>query len=187
MIIQCPQCRTRYNVDDKKISQEKHQVECKACSHVFLVTGESGDGTQDVVERTVSPGKNAAGIPPKVKSVLVVDDSKFFLEMIADILEPLHVNLLVATDGLEALDVMKKKSPDLVLLDLNLPKKNGFEVIREVRSNPALKDICLLAMSGVYHKEVDAAEAKKVGANDFIKKSFKPEELQQFVKMWLIW
>jgi CheY-like chemotaxis protein len=153
-----------------------------------MVTGEiCGNVDEGNIGSASSPDKTSAGIPAKVKTVLVVDDAKFFREMITDILEPLHLNLLIATDGVEALDVIKKKSPDLVLLDLNLPNKNGFEVIREVRSSPELKDICLLAMSGVYHKEADAVEAKRVGANDFIKKSFKPEELQQFVKMWLIW
>ena len=101
-----------------------------------------------------------------------MDDSRFFREMILDILKPLHANFLIATDGIQALQVIEKENPDLVLLDLNLPKKNGFEIIRDVRSSPSLKDICLLAMSGVYYKEVDAAEVKRVGANDFIKKSF---------------
>jgi predicted Zn finger-like uncharacterized protein len=186
MIAQCPQCSTKYKVDDRNVSQENLQLECPTCSQVFKVAND-GAGREEVEHSGAISSKCSAGVPAEAKTVLVVDDSRFFREMIFDILQPLHLNLLAASDGVEALEVIKGKGPDLVLLDLNLPKKNGFEIIREIRSAPAYEDICLLAMSGVYHKEVDAAEAKKAGANDFIKKSFRPEELQKFVKMWLIW
>ncbi len=186
MIAQCPQCRTQYKVDDRNLSQENLQLECPTCSQVFKMA-DAGISREEVEHAAAIYSKCSAGVPAATKTVLVVDDSRFFREMIFDILQPLHLNLLAASDGVEALEEIKRREPDLVLLDLNLPKKNGFEIIREIRSAPAFEDICLLAMSGVYHKEVDAAEAKKAGANDFIKKSFRPEELQKFVKMWLIW
>jgi DNA-binding response OmpR family regulator len=69
-----------------------------------------------------------------------------------------------------------------VILDLNLPGMSGYELIRSVRMDPALDKLRLLAMSGVYRKVADAVEVQAAGADDFISKSFKPEQLQLRVK-----
>ena len=196
MEIQCPKCRTRYEVDDGKLSQGSLRVECPACSYPLenipkrckpIDMKKTGSRPAASSSTPLSGATITAADSLPAKKILVVDDSPFFRQMILDILKPLRADFLVAANGTEALEIIKNQEPDVVLLDLNLPQKNGYEVIREVRSSSALKDTCLLAMSGVYHKEVDAVEAKKIGANDFIKKSFTPEILQQFVKTWLIW
>ncbi len=196
MEVQCPKCRTRYEVDDWKLSQKMLRVECPACSCPFEKLSKR---CKPIDMKKTEPQPVASSSTPLLgpqittadylpaKKILVVDDSLFFREMILDILKPLRADFLIASNGIEALEIIKNQEPDVVLLDLHLPQKNGFAVIREVRSSPSLKNTCLLAMSGVYHKEEDAVEAKKIGANDFIKKSFTPEILQQFVKTWLIW
>jgi DNA-binding response OmpR family regulator len=69
-----------------------------------------------------------------------------------------------------------------VILDLNLPGMSGYELIRLVRMDPALGKLRLLAMSGVYRKEADVVEVQAAGADDFVSKSFKPEQLQLRVK-----
>lgn len=181
MMVYCPRCG-----DDRSASHGAFELSCPTCDSVSKLL--RVDDPDKQAEVTVAKAiKTTVKSPSEVKTVLVVDDSKFFRELIFDILQPLQLQLLGANNGVEALETILTRNPDLVLLDLNLPKKNGYEVIREVRSNPAVKDICLLAMSGVYHKEVDAAKARRVGANDFIKKSFKPGDLQKFIKMWLMW
>ena len=168
MIIQCPACRARYQIDTKGTSKRMARVKCPKCSEVFQIT------------LTEEPGGESPA-PPAVPKVLVVDDSKFFRELILDVLKPLPFTFLTAADGLEALEVIRREHPDLVILDLNLPGKNGYELIREVRAEEALKDIRLLAMSGVYRKETDATEVRHLGADDFLNKSFKPEQLQERV------
>jgi CheY-like chemotaxis protein len=110
--------------------------------------------------------------------VLVVDDSRFFRELVVDELKPLALDFLMAADGVEALAIIRRQRPALVILDLNLPGMDGYELIRQVRGDVSLRDIRLLAMSGVYRTEVDAAQVKAAGADDFMGKSFNPEQLQ---------
>jgi CheY-like chemotaxis protein len=196
MEVQCPRCRARYQVDERELSQEILRFQCPACACLFKEIrkpNKSLDGKPpepvpaDSFTAPFPVLKNIAEGSCIPKKILVVDDSTLFRGMIVDILQPLQADFLVASNGIEAVHIIKAHKPDVVLLDLNLPQKTGYEVIREIRSCASLEDTCLLAMSGVYHKEVDAAEAINAGANDFIKKSFTPEKLRQFVKTWLIW
>jgi DNA-binding response OmpR family regulator len=88
----------------------------------------------------------------------------------------------MAGDGDEALRIIRQRRPVLVILDLSLPGTSGYELIRQVRDEPSLRELRLLAMSGVYRKQTDAAEVQAAGADDFVSKSFKPEQLQARVK-----
>lgn len=169
MIIECPACRARYQIDPERTPKRVARVKCPKCAEVFQVPL--------MEERSGEPAE-ASGAARKV---LVVDDSKFFRELILDVLKPLSLSFLTAADGMEALQVIRREHPALVILDLNLPGKNGYELIREVRAEEALKNIRLLAMSGVYRKETDVTEVRHAGADDFINKSFKPEQLQERV------
>lgn len=155
MKLQCPQCGARYKIDTSRVSKPVIRIQCPKCGEVFQ-------------EEVDSAGR---------KTVLVVDDSKFFRELICDVLQPLGLHLLTAGEGGEALQLIRQQRPALVLLDLNLPGKSGYELIREVRADRALRGVRLLAMSGVFRKEEDVSAATRAGADDFISKSFKPEFL----------
>lgn len=169
MIIQCPACRARYQIDPKQTSKRVARIKCPKCGEVFQakLVQENGEGSP------ASPGA--------IPRVLVVDDSRFFRELVLDVLKPLSLTFFTAADGMEALEIIRRERPDLVILDLNLPGKNGYDLIREVRAEESLKNIRLLAMSGVYRKETDVTEVRQVGADDFLNKSFKPEQLQERV------
>jgi CheY-like chemotaxis protein len=132
------------------------------------------------------PDADAGTAAWSAKAVLIVDDSSFFRELLADVLKPLHLRLLMAGDGAEALQLIRQKHPALVILDLNLPGMSGYDLIRQVRADPALGGLRLLAMSGIYRKETDAAEVHAAGADDFLSKSFNPEQLQLRVKKLLV-
>ncbi len=154
MIIECPGCRARYRIDAAATRKKTVRVRCPKCEHLFSVALDQAE-----------------------KKVLVVDDSRFFREMIVDVLQPLQVTFLTAGEGNEALQIIRMERPALTILDLNLPGLDGFSLIREVRSDPALKDLRLLAISGVFRKEKDALQAEAAGADDFLSKSFKPQQL----------
>ncbi|HEY7745192.1 MAG TPA: response regulator [Desulfuromonadales bacterium] len=181
MTIQCPGCDSRYRIDPSRSTKSVARVKCPQCATVFEVNLHDAQ-----VKSPAAAPVPAAPVPGKANSaaaaVLIVDDSKFFRELVADVLKPLQLQFLMAGDGNEALRIIRQKQPALVILDLNLPGMSGYELIRHVREEPSLRDLRLLAMSGVYRKETDVAEVQAAGADDFVSKSFKPEQLQARVK-----
>ena len=174
--IQCPQCQARYRFDPSKTNKSVVRIKCPGCSHAFQV-----DLTTLQEDPAEQPAPDA-GPQAAVKKILIVDDSGFFREVILDILKPLDLEIITAADGDEGLAVIHREKPALVMLDLNLPRKNGYELIREVRADAGLKNVRLLAMSGVFRKNEDISEVYRGGADDFISKSFKPEQLLERVK-----
>lgn len=178
MTIQCPECSARYRIDPARARKTVVKVKCPQCAVVFEVTLQ-GSPQSTSLEEAASAANAEAGAPNSSSSaVLIVDDSSFFRELVVDVLKPLHLDFIMAADGLEALRLIREQHPALVILDLNLPGMSGNELIRAVRKDPSLSRMRLLAMSGVYRKETDAAEVQAAGADDFISKSFKPEQLQ---------
>lgn len=197
MTIQCPECGARYRIDPSRVTKAVARVKCPQCANLFEISldaaGEKPSlpsaGKPEAAPRAAaqpSGGQKAVGggVPATTATdeVLVVDDSKFFRELIADVLKPLHLRFHMAADGAEALRIIRQEHPALVILDLNLPGMSGHELIREVRSDPSIRSIRLLAMSGVYRSETDAVAVQAAGADDFVSKSFKPEQLRLRVK-----
>lgn len=180
MLIQCPQCQARYRIDTTGAQKASTRIRCPKCTHVFPVV-------LDLPAAPAAPPDPVFPSPPAVDSdtVLIVDDSRFFRELIVDILNPLAVTCLLAADGEEALEILRQERPGLILLDLNLPGISGYELIRLIRADSALQGVKILAMSGVFRKETASAEAEAAGADEFINKSFKPEHLQLRVERWL--
>jgi predicted Zn finger-like uncharacterized protein len=177
MTIQCPGCAARYRIDPSRVTKSVARVKCPQCASVFEVNLRSVPAEPSAVAPTPAGTADST-----TAEVLIVDDSKFFRELVADVLKPLQLHFFMAGDGVEALQIIRQKRPTLVILDLNLPGMSGYELIRQVREELSLRDLRLLAMSGVYRKETDAAEVQAAGADDFVSKSFKPEQLQARVK-----
>ena len=117
--------------------------------------------------------------------VLVVDDARFFREMIRDLLVDLPIRVETAGDGHEALQKINRLHPALLLLDLNIPGVSGQELISAVRRDAACNTIRILAMSGVQRGEEAAQDVRRLGADDFINKSFKPRDLQNRISQLL--
>lgn len=112
-------------------------------------------------------------------TVLIVDDEQHIRLLIEQTLEDLEddgVELLTASDGEEALDVVANQRPDLVFLDVTMPKRNGFEVARAIKADPGLTGttvIMLTAKGQAYDREQGLA----AGADAFITKPFDPDDL----------
>ena len=118
-------------------------------------------------------------------TVLLVEDSLTQQEMIADILERKGLKVDLAKDGLEALDKIKANCPDLVVLDIIMPKMNGYEVCRNIKSDPKTKDIPVIMCSSK-SEEFDRYWGMKQGADAYISKPFHPKELLGTVKQFLL-
>lgn len=112
-------------------------------------------------------------MPPDVITILVVEDEESFVDALTLSLQRDGFRVLVARDGLEALDVFKKESPDLVLLDVMLPKLSGIDVCRAIRVLGTTPVIMVTAKTS----EIDAVVGLEVGADDYIAKPFRIREL----------
>ena len=120
--------------------------------------------------------QGAPGSPTK-KKILIVEDDSFLSEMYATKLESADFEVIIATDGEQALDKMKLNKPDLVLLDLLMPKKDGFEVLKEKFINSEIKEIPVIVLTNLSQKE-QIKKCYELGAKDFlIKAYFVPTEV----------
>ncbi len=177
MVIVCPACQARYRINPSTSKAKVAKVKCPGCEHVFDVSLVEEEGSL-VKEKKPQQEDRLSGKPV----VLVVDDARFFREMIIDILKDLPIEIIMVADGNEAWQQISTLVPQLILLDLNIPGKNGKEILKAMQGSPQLKQVKVLAMSGVERGDETAAEVRRIGADDFISKSFKPRELQDRVR-----
>jgi phosphate regulon transcriptional regulator PhoB len=110
------------------------------------------------------------------KTILVVDDEKDIVELVAYNLEQGGFTVLRAYDGEKALELVKLRNPDLVLLDLMLPGINGLDICRIIRGNPeiAAMPIIMLTAKG---EDIDKVVGLEMGADDYMTKPFSVREL----------
>jgi len=110
---------------------------------------------------------------PTMQTVLVVDDEPKIATLARDVLDHAGFGVLVAGDGESALRLVATRRPDLVVLDLGLPGKDGLDVIRDIRRDSALPIVVLSARDD----EVDKLLGLELGADDYVTKPFSPREL----------
>lgn len=106
----------------------------------------------------------------KKSTIVVVEDEPILLKALNIELLGAGYNVLSASDGEAALDLITREKPDLVLLDLIIPKKSGFEVLEVIKANTATKRIPVVILSNLGADE-DRAKGKKLGAADYFVKS----------------
>jgi twitching motility two-component system response regulator PilH len=114
------------------------------------------------------------------KTILVVDDSPTQLKLMTDPLAGKGFNVVTAVDGEEALEKAASLHPDLILLDVILPKKNGFQVCRQLRTSPGTKDIKIILVTSKT-QSTDKFWGLKQGADEYITKPFENTELMAAV------
>lgn len=108
--------------------------------------------------------------------VLIVDDNAQNLELIQAYMESLPCRLVTARDGVEAMARIIQDSPDLVLLDVMMPKMSGFEVCQRIKGNPATKDTVVVMVTAM-HEVGDMERAVDCGCDDFVSKPVNKVEL----------
>ena len=119
-----------------------------------------------------------------MSTVLVVEDSVAQREMIIDLLKGNGLQVTVASDGVEALAHIQGDLPDLVVLDIVMPRMNGYEVCRRIKSDPATQNLPVVLCSSK-GEEFDRYWGMKQGADAYIAKPFQPTELVGTVKQLL--
>lgn len=117
--------------------------------------------------------------------VLVVEDEEFLVRALKDNLTSEGYGVSVAMDGEAAFDELRKKKPNLVLLDLLLPKKNGFDVLKDMKANPEWQLIPVVILSNL-GEDAEIKRALDLGADDYFVKSQHPiQEVIDKVKEYL--
>ena len=109
--------------------------------------------------------------------VLVVDDEPEIVKLIQKILEQRGHRVTIARDGHEALELVPRDRPDVVVLDLNLPRIDGFEVCRRLKANAATRPIPVVMMTAAYPTLDDAVKGLGLGADEYVVKPFLREVL----------
>lgn len=121
---------------------------------------------------------------PKEKaiSILIVEDDVFLADLYRTKFNLDGFKVAVAYDGEKGLEMVGKVMPDIVLLDLVLPKLSGFEVLSEIKANNKTKDIPVLLLTNLSQR-TDVDKGLKLGANDYlIKAHFMPSEVVEKIK-----
>ncbi len=108
--------------------------------------------------------------------VLLVDDNDQNLELLEAYLEDLACDIRTARDGLEALDSVAKAAPDLILLDVMMPRMSGFQACKKLKADPATRDIPIVIVTALSEVS-DVEHAVDVGADDFLSKPVNRLEL----------
>ncbi|MDP6636556.1 MAG: response regulator [Phycisphaerae bacterium] len=113
--------------------------------------------------------------------ILVVDDNEQNLELLVAYLETLECPVVTAVDGVDALDKVASEKPDLILLDIMMPRMSGFEVCRKIKSDPTTRDIPVIMVTAL-NELTDIERGVESGTDDFITKPVNRLELTTRVK-----
>jgi len=111
--------------------------------------------------------------------LLIVDDEphiRMLLEQTLEDLEDKDVELLIATNGQEAYEIIQKEKPQLVFLDVMMPKMNGFEVCQKIKIDLKMKDVHIILLTAK-GQEMDKEKGLSVGANEYMTKPFDPDSI----------
>ena len=114
-------------------------------------------------------------------TVLLVDDNTQNLELLQAFLESLPVKLVTAFDGVDALEKVAEHKPDLILLDVMMPRMSGFQVCKRLKSDPKTRDIQILMVTAL-NELGDIEQANECGTDDFVSKPVNKLELLTRVK-----
>ena len=117
-------------------------------------------------------------------TVLVVDDNQQNLELLQAYLEDVHCRTIPAKDGPQALEIIRKEKPDLVLLDVMMPRMSGFEVCRKIKNDPKTDHIPVIMVTAL-NEFGDIERAIDSGTDDFLSKPVNKLELVTRVKTML--
>ncbi len=118
------------------------------------------------------------------KSVLVVEDEPNIVLSLEFLIKQAGYEVRVASDGEEALEAVAEKQPELILLDIMIPKRDGYDVCQTIRANPAWKDIHIIMLTAK-GRDVEREKGLALGADDYITKPFSTRELSERVKQLL--
>lgn len=114
------------------------------------------------------------------KCILAVDDAAFVLSRITDALGK-HYDMVTVNSGARALKYLNKNKPDLILLDIRMPVRDGFEILREIRTMEDRADIPVIMLTAMEDKQ-SVMKGIELGIRDYVLKPFAPDDLLERVQ-----
>ena len=169
MIVRCPQCKTEFRLATDAPAGKVVPYMCPGCETIVRI-----DLELDEVRSSSSSGSYRT--LKRKRTILVADDSDEILKQCEALLTAEGYHVLLAQDGAEALRLIREDHPDVVVLDLLMPRMTGFDVLREVRQDERVKDTIVLAISSVYKDNI-LDFLHQLGAQGFLDKSQLAESL----------
>jgi len=118
------------------------------------------------------------------RHILVVEDQEDNRQIVRDLLTANDYEMTEAENGEEALVAVAKDRPDLILMDIQLPVMDGFEVTRRIKADPSLNSIPVIAVTS-YALSGDEEKARAAGCDDFVPKPFSPRQLLAKIRQYL--
>ncbi|HKB08675.1 MAG TPA: response regulator [Candidatus Polarisedimenticolia bacterium] len=147
MVVRCPHCKNEIRLREMDGQSRVIKYLCSNCQEIVRI-----DLVQDEVK--TSSSHDSFEKREHRKKILVADDTLTVRRVAAHLLAAAGYDVLEAEDGRQALDLIQNEHPDLVLLDLLLPKMTGFDVLREIKKIGRVRQTPVLVMSGVFKKDV---------------------------------
>jgi two-component system cell cycle response regulator DivK len=120
------------------------------------------------------------------KLVLIIEDEESNIDVLVSILELMlnHTNVIIARDGRKGIRMAYEHKPDLILMDMSLPKLDGWEATRTLKSNPRFKEVPILALTA--HAMIgDREKAFEAGCDDYFTKPIEVDEFVRFIQPYL--
>ena len=117
-----------------------------------------------------------------MKKIVIIDDEPFIVNSLQRFLIRQGYNIFSSTDVYEGLNLIKNFKPNLIIMDLKMPKMNGFEAIRRIREQDTLKEIPVVVITGLRDMK-SLVRLKGLGVNDYIIKPYYPDDLLKRVKI----
>lgn len=118
------------------------------------------------------------------KKVLIVEDNELNMKLFNDLLEAHGISTVQTSRGLEVLDLVRKESPDLILMDIQLPEVSGLDVIKWLKEDEDLKDTPVIAVTAFAMKG-DEEKIRKCGCEDYISKPISVTRFLEVVQTYL--
>ena len=119
------------------------------------------------------------------EKILIVEDNPLNMKLLEMVLRAKNYNLLKATDGEEALDMAMREQPDLIIMDIQLPKINGLEVTRKLRETPAFSQTPIIAITA-YAMKGDRERVIGSGCSTYLSKPINTRELPEMIAEMLL-
>ena len=147
VVVRCPHCKNVIRLREVDAQSRVIKYLCNDCQEIVRI-----DLVQDEVKSSSTPDSYEK--TEHRKKILVADDTVTVRKIAARLLSGAGYDVLEAEDGRQALDLVQNEHPDLIVLDLLMPKMTGFDVLREIKKTGRIKETPILIMSGVFKKDV---------------------------------